>query len=240
MTLRFGHAYTVPLTLPRRRDPRLRQPPDQQQFTQMPRISPVGLRALLLALQRARLGRLGQVHLRADTVELLDHEPPARRRLQRDLQTLALERHQKRPNPGAIRRCDARTEDLAGHRVDPLRRDLRTMLIHAHHERHALTPFTSPPSRSLTTRALTRAASSPTHRIPVSHGRYLLFEWPAARPAIRACLCRRSTRRAGHLHSRRVNANRDITSFGRDEVVVGSRCWSEPIFEGVGVRPAGR
>ena len=75
----------------RGRDPRLRQPADQQQLPQMPGISPVGLRALLLALQRGRLRRLGQVHLGADPLQFLDHEPPARRRLQRDLEPLALE-----------------------------------------------------------------------------------------------------------------------------------------------------
>ena len=61
--------------------------PINKQLAQMPGVGPVGLRALLLALQRGRLGRLGQVHLGADTLELLDDEPPARRRLQRDLET---------------------------------------------------------------------------------------------------------------------------------------------------------
>ena len=57
----------------------------------MPRVGPVGLGTLLLALQRRRLGRLGQVHLSADPLELLDHEPPARRRLKRHLQALTPE-----------------------------------------------------------------------------------------------------------------------------------------------------
>lgn len=56
---------------------------------EMPSISPVSLRTLLLALQRGSLGRLGQVRLSADAFELLDHESPARRRLQRHLETLA-------------------------------------------------------------------------------------------------------------------------------------------------------
>jgi hypothetical protein len=73
----------------RGRDPRLRQPADQQQLPQMPGIGPVGLRALVLALQRGRFGRLGQVHLSADTLELLDHEPPARCGLQSHLHALA-------------------------------------------------------------------------------------------------------------------------------------------------------
>ena len=74
----------------------------------MPGISPVGLRALLLALQRGRLRRLGEVHLSADTLEFLDHEPPTRRRLQRDLQARSLERGQEPPNRCAVRRRDSR------------------------------------------------------------------------------------------------------------------------------------
>jgi hypothetical protein len=69
-------------------DPRLRQPSDQEQLPQVPGIGPVGLRTLLLALQRGRLGRLSQVDLGTDTLELLDHEPPTSRCLQRNLQLL--------------------------------------------------------------------------------------------------------------------------------------------------------
>ena len=36
------------------------------------------------------------MHLGADPLELLDHEPPARRRLQRDLETLASKRAKNR------------------------------------------------------------------------------------------------------------------------------------------------
>jgi hypothetical protein len=70
----------------RGRDPRLRQPADQQQLPLVASIGPVGLGALLLALQRARLGRLREMSLSADPLEFLDHEPPARRRLQRHLE----------------------------------------------------------------------------------------------------------------------------------------------------------
>ena len=146
----------------RGRDPRLRQPADQQQLTQMPGVSPVGLRTLATALQTARLNHLGQVHLGADPLELLDQEPPARRRLQRNLEPLAPEPSQELPDPGAIRRRDPRARDLARDRVDPLRRDLRTMLIDPHHQRHATTtPSTAQPSS--TRRAAARRAA---HRIP--------------------------------------------------------------------------
>jgi hypothetical protein len=100
----------------------------------MPGVGPVSLRSLLLALQRGSLGRLGQMHLGADPVEFLDHEPPARRRLQRDLQARVFERREELPHPGAVRRGDPRARYLAGDRVDPLRRDLRPMLVKTHHD----------------------------------------------------------------------------------------------------------
>jgi hypothetical protein len=76
----------------RRRDPRLREPADQQQLTQMPGIRPAGLRALPSALQTARLRRLSQMRVRADPLELLNHKPPARRCLARDLELRASNR----------------------------------------------------------------------------------------------------------------------------------------------------
>jgi hypothetical protein len=117
----------------------------------------------LLALQRARLRRLGEVHVSADPLELLDHEPPARRRLQRDLQIRALEPRKELPDPGAVRRRDPRTGDLTGDRVDPLRGDLRAVLIHPHHQRHAIT---RPSTATTSTRARARAAKRAAHRIP--------------------------------------------------------------------------
>ena len=54
----------------------------------MPRVGPVGLGALLLALQPAGLRRLGEMDLGTDPLEFLGDEPPAGRGLQRDLQTL--------------------------------------------------------------------------------------------------------------------------------------------------------
>jgi hypothetical protein len=128
----------------------------------MPSISPVSLRALLVALQRLGLRRLGQMHLAADTLQLLDHEPPARRRLQRDLQALALELLDELLHPDSVRWHHPRTRDLTGDRVDPLRRDLRAMLIKPHHDRHQTT---SSPVIT-TTRANVPAAHPAAHRIP--------------------------------------------------------------------------
>jgi hypothetical protein len=54
-------------------------------------------------------------------------------------------------------------------------------------------------------------SQSPT----VIHGRYLLFEWPAARLQSARASHRRSTWRTGHLHQPGPShhATRDITSF---------------------------
>jgi hypothetical protein len=92
----------------RRRDPRLREPTDQQQLPQVTGVRPIGLRALLFALQAAGLRRLRQMRLSTDPLELLDHKPPARRRLQRDLKTLTVEPGQERAHRTAVRRRDPR------------------------------------------------------------------------------------------------------------------------------------
>ena len=109
----------------RRRDVGLRQPPRHQQLPQMPRVGPIGLRALLVALQRARLGRLGQMRASPDRGQLLDNEPPARRCFQRRLKLLAVEASQEPPHAGAIGRHHARARHLARFGIQPLRGDLR-------------------------------------------------------------------------------------------------------------------
>jgi hypothetical protein len=90
----------------RGRNPRLREATDQQQLPQMPGICPVGLRAILVALQAAPLRGLGEVGLRANPLKLLDQEPPARRRLQRGLEIGALEPRQELPYADAVGRRD--------------------------------------------------------------------------------------------------------------------------------------
>src|SRR6188472_3019358 len=73
----------------RRRNPRLRQPPDHDQLSQVTGVGAIGLGALLVAAQETGLRRLGEVHVRADRLELFDDESPAGRRLQRDPKPLA-------------------------------------------------------------------------------------------------------------------------------------------------------
>ena len=48
------------------RDPRFRQPADHQQLTQVARVGAIALGALLGPATRGGLGRLGQMHPRAD------------------------------------------------------------------------------------------------------------------------------------------------------------------------------
>src|SRR5919108_3739347 len=176
-------------------DPRLRQPADQQQLAQMPGVSPVGLRALLRPPQPARLRRLGEMHAGADALGLLDHEPPARRCLQRDLELLPREAPQEAPARGWVRRPAPAARDLAGRKVDPLRGDLRPVLIEPHHDRQPLRRFTRiEPSPDCDASSV---QPDPSHT--VGHGRYLLLDWPAARPYPRAPDLCHSTRRAGHL-----------------------------------------
>jgi hypothetical protein len=93
--LRQHVAQPQPLTQiedPRRRDPGLGQAPDHQQLPQMPGVGAIALGALLWAPQPGGLRRLSQMRHRTDPVKLLDREPPARRRLQRHLEPLAVER----------------------------------------------------------------------------------------------------------------------------------------------------
>jgi len=118
------------------RDPRLRQPADHQQLAQVPGVGAVALGALLGSPPGRGLRRLGEMHTGAHPPQLLDHEPPARRRLQRRLKLLVAEAAKEPTHVRAMRRRDPRPRDLAGRRVDPLGGDLRSMLIKSHYDRH--------------------------------------------------------------------------------------------------------
>jgi hypothetical protein len=122
------------------RDPRLRQPLDHQQLRQMPCVRAIALRALLRPPKVGGLRRLREGHLGTGPAQLLDHEPPTRRRLQRDLELLAAETRQELPRRRAVRRRHSRAVDLAGAGVDPLAGDLRSMLIKSHYDAHSGPP----------------------------------------------------------------------------------------------------
>ncbi len=90
----------------------------------MTRIRAIGLRALLVPAQRRGLRRLGEMHHRPDRTQLLHEEPPAGRRLERDLELLAGEPRQEPAYSGAVGRAHPPTADLAAVQIDPLRSDL--------------------------------------------------------------------------------------------------------------------
>jgi hypothetical protein len=83
---------------------------------------------------------LGQMRPAADSADLLDHEPPARRRLQRDVQIRVDEPMQESSHRLAMRRRHPRTAHLAGGGVDPLGGDLPSMLVKSHYDRHTGPP----------------------------------------------------------------------------------------------------
>jgi hypothetical protein len=87
-------------------------------------------------LPRRGLRGLGEIDLRADRLQLLGHEPPARRRLQGHVEALTGEALEEPAHVAAQRGRDPPPADLAGVGVDPLGRDLRTVLIESHYDRH--------------------------------------------------------------------------------------------------------
>jgi hypothetical protein len=118
------------------RNPRLGQAPDHQQLAQVARIGTVSLGALFVAASRRGLGRLGEMDIGTDRMQLLGHEPPARRRLQRHLEALAGEAPEEPAHVAAQRGGHARPAELARLGIDPLGRDLRTVLVESHYDHH--------------------------------------------------------------------------------------------------------
>jgi len=99
-------------------------------------VGAIVLGALLVPPPRRGLRRLGQVRHAAHPAQLLDHEPPARGRLQRHLELPATEAADEPPHTGAVRRRHPRPRDLARRGVDPLTGDLRSVLVESHYDRH--------------------------------------------------------------------------------------------------------
>ena len=162
-------------------DPRLRQPTDQQQLAQMPGVRPVGLGTLLGPAQPARLRRLGEMHPGTDPLELLDHEPPARSRLQRDLELAPREPRQEPPDRDPVSRRDPPAREPAGRQIDPLRSDLSPVLIEPHHDRQPASPVPLLPQ--LQPEQGPRRAQRPAQPNAYREPRSVLYSrWPAARP----------------------------------------------------------
>src|SRR5688572_1397500 len=78
--------------------------------------------------------------LSADRLELLDHEPPPGCRLQRNLELLAAETASEPAHTGAICRSDPPPRHLARPGIQPIRGDLRSVLVESHYDRHAGPP----------------------------------------------------------------------------------------------------
>ncbi len=93
----------------RGRDPGLGHPAGHQQLAQMPGVGTVVLGMLLVAFQRGGVRRLGEMHRGSDPLQLLDHEPPASCRLQRDLQLLAAKPGKEAPHARTVCRRDPRS-----------------------------------------------------------------------------------------------------------------------------------
>ena len=135
-----------PLAHVRRRDPRLRQPPLTQQRPQPARVGAIGLGPSLLAAQRARLRRLGQVRHRTRRRERLAHEQPPGARLHGHVHLLARKAGDPRADGLAISANPA-TVNLARHGVQRIEGDLRSMHIKPGYDRHQGPPLKLRPRR---------------------------------------------------------------------------------------------
>jgi hypothetical protein len=120
----------------RRRDPRLGQPALDQQLPHEARVEPIGLRAALGPTLGARLGRLGQVHLGADALQLFHDEPPARHRLHGRDQLDAVKAGEKPSERVAVGRAHAPRLHLARLDVKRVESDLRAMHVETQEDRH--------------------------------------------------------------------------------------------------------
>jgi hypothetical protein len=92
-------------------------------------VGPIRLRASLRATQRGRIGRLGQMSLGADALELLNDEAPARARLDRKGGLLILDPPQPCPQMLAIGWSYAAATNLPALGIYVLERDLSAVKI---------------------------------------------------------------------------------------------------------------
>ena len=110
---------------------------------------------------------------RANPPELVRDEPPARRRLQRDLELLATEPLAEPPHASPMRRRDPRPHHLTRIGIQPLRSDLRPVLIKPHHDRHLqrlLTPRLARPRPRTDPRRPTAEPGRPRHMPSIKSG----------------------------------------------------------------------
>ena len=113
------------------RDPRLRQPARHQQLAQMPGVRPVVLRALLVPAQRARLRRLGEMHAArrpARSSSTTNRQPVVASNATSSSWPREPAQGTGAP-PARSAGATRATRHLTGLGIDPLRGDLRPMLI---------------------------------------------------------------------------------------------------------------
>ena len=119
-----------------RRDPRLGQLAREQQPELQITVGVVGLGAPLAPASGRRLSRIGQMGAVAGPLDLLDHEPPAGRALERELSLTAGELRQPGTHLGPRRRRDPTTPHLTRLAVERLVGDLPSMHIQRHYDFH--------------------------------------------------------------------------------------------------------
>ena len=88
------------------------------------------------------------MHHSTHRAQLLHHEPPPSRSLQRHLDLLAAETTQEPAHALSIRRRHPPTLHLTGPGIDPVGSDLRSMLVKSHYDCH-LGPPQAPRFESL-------------------------------------------------------------------------------------------
>jgi hypothetical protein len=120
----------------RRWDPRLRQLAREQQPQLQITVGVVGLRPPLPAAPGSRLGRIREMGGVAGPLDLLDHEPPTGRPVEREVGLTAGELFQPRAHLGPRRRRDPTAPHLTRITVERLVGDLVSMHIQRHYHPH--------------------------------------------------------------------------------------------------------
>ena len=134
-----------PLQHLRRRDPRQRQVAVGQQVPEQLRVGPVRLGVAFATTSRLRVGRLGEERLEACRGDLLDHEPPARAALDRDLHRPAVRSggqlvSQPLAEPIPVRLPPPASPLLARLHLHRIERDLPAVQIQATYHLHSGPP----------------------------------------------------------------------------------------------------
>src|SRR5438445_1664017 len=121
---------------PRTTDPRRRQLPGEQQLQLQVAVGVVRLRPPLAPPLRRRLRRVGEMSTVAGALDLLDHEAPTGRPLQRELRLAGGEASEPLTYRLTHRRADPAAPNLASRQLDRLERDLPAVHIQSAYDLH--------------------------------------------------------------------------------------------------------